>query len=81
MRLVPDTVGTVVAYVLLFGSRKRPLAYRVGTHDPWPLTFDAADRDYLLDARLLHCGGYLHFDSGVPRRDHRPVPRSERPAA
>ena len=62
VRLVPDTTGTVVAYVLLFGSRKRPLAYRVGTHDPWPLTFDPADRDYLLDARLLHCGGYLHFD-------------------
>jgi len=62
VRLVPDTTGTVVAYVLLFGSRKRPLAYRVGTHDPWPLTFDPADRDYLLDVRLLHCGGYLHFD-------------------
>jgi sugar/nucleoside kinase (ribokinase family) len=63
VQMVPDSVGTVVAYVLLFGSRKRPLAYRLGTHDPWPLTFDAADLDYLLDARLLHCGGYLHFDS------------------
>jgi len=63
VRLVPDTTGTIVAYVLLFGSRKRPLAYRLGTHDPWPQTFDDADLDYLLDARLLHCGGYLHFDS------------------
>jgi len=63
VRLVPDTTGTIVAYVLLFGSRKRPLAYRLGTHDPWPLTFEPADLDYLLDARLLHCGGYLHFDS------------------
>ena len=63
MRLVPETVATIVAYVLLFGSRKRPLAYRLGTHDPWPLTFERADLDYLLDARLLHCGGYLHFDS------------------
>ena len=63
VRLAPNTVGTVVAYVLLFGSRKRPLVYRLGTHDPWPLSFDAADLDYLLDARLLHCGGYLHFDS------------------
>jgi 2-dehydro-3-deoxygluconokinase len=62
VRLVPNTVGTIVAYVLLFGSRKRPLAYRLGTHEPWPLTFDAADLNYLLDARLLHCGGYLHFD-------------------
>jgi len=63
VRLVPNTVGTIVAYVLLFDSRKRPLAYRLGTHDPWPLTFEPADRDCLLDARLLHCGGYLHFDS------------------
>lgn len=63
VRLVPDTTGTIVAYVLLFGSRKRPLAYRLGTHDPWPLAFGAADLDHLLDARLLHCGGYLHFDS------------------
>jgi sugar/nucleoside kinase (ribokinase family) len=63
VRLVPETVGTIVAYVLLFGSRKRPLAYSLGTHDPWPLTFDPADLDCLLDARLLHCGGYLHFDS------------------
>jgi 2-dehydro-3-deoxygluconokinase len=63
VRLVPNTVGTIVAYVLLFGSRKRPLAYRLGTHEPWPLTFDAAHLDYLLDARLLHCGGYLHFDA------------------
>ena len=62
VQLVPDTTGTVVAYVLLFGNRKRPLAYRVGSHEPWPLTFDPDDRDYLLDARLLHCGGYLHFD-------------------
>jgi len=63
VRLVPNTVGTIVAYVLLFGSRKRPLVYRLGTHDPWPLIFEPADLDYLLDARLLHCGGYLHFDS------------------
>ena len=63
VRLVPGTTGTIVAYVLLFGSRKRPLAYRLGSHDPWPPTFDPADLDYLLDARLLHCGGYLHFDS------------------
>jgi len=63
VRLVPDTVCAIGAYLLLFGSRKRPLTYRLPTHDPWPLAFDAADLDYLLDARLLHCGGYLHFDS------------------
>ena len=63
VRLVPGAVGAIAAYVLLFGSRKRPLTYRLPTHDPWPLTFEAEDLDYLLDARLLHCGGYLHFDS------------------
>ena len=63
LRLTPGTVIAIGAYLLLFGSRKRPLAYRLPTHDPWPLAFDAADFDYLLDARLLHCGGYLHFDS------------------
>jgi 2-dehydro-3-deoxygluconokinase len=63
VRIVPDSVGAIAAYLLLFGSRKRPLAYRLPTHDPWPLAFEAGDLDYLLDARLLHCGGYLHFDS------------------
>ena len=63
VRLVPGTVVAIAAYLLLFGSRKRPLAIRLPTHDPWPLAFDPADVDYLLDARLLHCGGYLHFDS------------------
>jgi len=63
VRLVPGSVGAIAAYVLLFGSRKRPLTYRLPTHDPWPLIFEPADIDYLLDARLLHCGGYLHFDS------------------
>jgi 2-dehydro-3-deoxygluconokinase len=63
VRLMPGTVGAIGAYLLLFGSRKRPLTYRLPTHEPWPLEFDPADLDYLLDARLLHCGGYLHFDS------------------
>jgi 2-dehydro-3-deoxygluconokinase len=63
VRLVPGTVGAIAAYMLLFGSRKRPLTYRLPTHEPWPLAFEPGDLDYLLDARLLHCGGYLHFDS------------------
>jgi 2-dehydro-3-deoxygluconokinase len=63
VRLVPGSVGAIGAYLLLFGSRKRPLTYRLPTHEPWPIVFEPADIDYLLDARLLHCGGYLHFDS------------------
>ena len=48
-------------YALLFGSRKRPLIYRLPTHDPWPAAFSPAEIDELLAARLLFCGGYLHF--------------------
>lgn len=57
---IPDTVIGIGAYMLLFGSRKRPLAYRLPTHDFWPYQFSADERTALLDARLLHCGGYLH---------------------
>jgi 2-dehydro-3-deoxygluconokinase len=63
VRQVPDTVCAIGAYILLFGSRKRPLAYRMPSHDPWPLSFSDEERAYLLDARALHCGGYLHFES------------------
>jgi sugar/nucleoside kinase (ribokinase family) len=60
---VPDTLAGIGVYVLLFGSRKRPLVYRMPTHLPWPERFDAADLDEILDARALMCGGYLHFQS------------------
>jgi sugar/nucleoside kinase (ribokinase family) len=45
----------------LFGSKKRPLTYRLPSHDPWPRPLGAADKEYLLSGRHLHCGGYLHF--------------------
>lgn len=63
VRQVPDAVCGIAAYILLFGNRKRPLAYRMPSHDPWPLTFSDDEKAYLLDARALHCGGYLHFES------------------
>jgi sugar/nucleoside kinase (ribokinase family) len=47
--------------MLLFGSRKRPLAYRLPTHEPWPARYTPAEVEALLQARLLHHGGYLHF--------------------
>jgi sugar/nucleoside kinase (ribokinase family) len=59
---VPDSVAGIGAYMLLFGSRKRPLAYRLPSHDPWPKEFSAAEIDDLLDTRLIHNGGYLHFE-------------------
>lgn len=55
------TVGGIGAYLLLFGSRKRPLAYRMPTHPLWPLSFDNETQRRLLDARAFHSGGYLHF--------------------
>jgi len=61
VRMIPDTLGAVAVYMLLFGSRKRPLSYRLPTHPLWPLHFSTDEIENLLDARVLHCGGYLHF--------------------
>jgi 2-dehydro-3-deoxygluconokinase len=61
VRMQPDTLAGIGVYMLLFGSRKRPLAYRLPTHEPWPLSFTPQEIDDLLSARLLHNGGYLHF--------------------
>jgi 2-dehydro-3-deoxygluconokinase len=57
----PDTLSGIGIYMLLFGSKKRPLTYRLPTHKPWPIKFSRADADYILSARHLHCAGYLHF--------------------
>lgn len=57
----PGTAAGIGVYMLLFGSRKRPLAYRLPDHEPWPKVFSQEDVDYLLRSSILHCGGYLHF--------------------
>ncbi len=61
IRMEPGTIGGIGVYMLLFGSRKRPLVYRLPTHELWPSTFNASEMAYLLDTRILHCGGYLHY--------------------
>jgi len=61
VRRQADTLSGIGIYLLLFGSKKRPLTYRLPTHHPWPLRLSQADRDYLLSGRHIHCGGYLHF--------------------
>jgi len=48
-------------YVLAFGSRKRPLFYQLPTHDPWPLRYDERQVERMLNSRLIHNGGFLHF--------------------
>jgi len=61
VRREAETLSGLGLYMLLFGSKKRPLTYRLPTHTPWPAEFDAEDRAYALSARHLHCAGYLHF--------------------
>ncbi len=58
---IPGAVGGIGVYLLMFGSRKRPLIYRLPTHSLWQTDFAPDQVDRLLDARLLHLGGYLHF--------------------
>ncbi len=55
-------------YILLFGSRKRPLTGRLATHTPWPEELSPVQEEHLRQARLLHCGGYLHYPQrwGLP---------------
>jgi len=50
-------------YMLLFGSFKRPLTGRLATHAPWPARLSHLAEQRLASARLLHCGGYLHYES------------------
>lgn len=57
----PQTLSGIGIYLLLFGSKKRPLTYRLPTHDPWPRSLDEQTRAYLLSGRHVHCSGYLHF--------------------
>jgi 2-dehydro-3-deoxygluconokinase len=63
VKTVTGTDGGIGVYMLLFGSRKRPLAYRLPTHELWPVKFSPQEVDVILDARLLHNGGYLHHQA------------------
>jgi sugar/nucleoside kinase (ribokinase family) len=58
----PDTLSGIGVYMLLFGSKKRPLTYRMPTHLPWPKPFSDRQKEFLLEShRHIHCAGYLHF--------------------
>ncbi|HWQ45237.1 MAG TPA: carbohydrate kinase family protein [Longilinea sp.] len=56
-----DTETAIGIYMLLFGSKKRPLTYRMPTHDPWPRHFSEDHIRLMQSARHIHCAGYLHF--------------------
>lgn len=58
----PNTLSGIGIYMLLFGSKKRPLTYRLPTHLPWPKPISKQQQEFLLEAhRHIHCAGYLHF--------------------
>jgi len=58
---IPDSKAGIGVYLLLFGSRKRPLTYRIPTHPAWPQKYREDAVAHLLNTKLVHCGGYLHF--------------------
>jgi len=58
---IADSKAGIGVYMLLFESHKRPLTYRMPTHPAWPQKYQEDAVAHLLDAKLLHCGGYLHF--------------------
>lgn len=51
----------IAIYMLLFGSKKRPLTYQMPTHDLWPLKFTGKQQDAVRKSGWFHHGGYLHF--------------------
>jgi sugar/nucleoside kinase (ribokinase family) len=56
------TLSGIGIYMLLFGSKKRPLTYRLPTHRPWPTPITEGQKEFLLGLhRHIHCAGYLHF--------------------
>ncbi|MCZ7545520.1 MAG: carbohydrate kinase family protein [Anaerolineae bacterium] len=61
VRVQPGTTSAIAIYMLLFGSKKRPLTGQVATHAPWPAVFSDADFACVAGARLLHVAGYLHY--------------------
>jgi sugar/nucleoside kinase (ribokinase family) len=61
---VPGSSAGIAIYLLVFGSSKRPLFYRLPTHPLWQTEFSPEAVDHLLDARMLHCGGFLHMKAG-----------------
>ncbi|HME55061.1 MAG TPA: carbohydrate kinase family protein [Candidatus Lokiarchaeia archaeon] len=55
------TSTAIAIYMLLFGSKKRPLTYQLPTHDLWPLKFTKKHLDAVSRSDWFHHGGYLHF--------------------
>lgn len=61
LSIEPNTQSAIAIYMLLFGSPKRPLTFRLPTHHGFPPRLSADQKEFLLNTDLLHCGGFLHF--------------------
>ncbi|MCC7449936.1 MAG: carbohydrate kinase family protein [Anaerolineae bacterium] len=61
VRTAPNEPSSIAIYMLLFGSKKRPLTGRPVLHQPWPCPLDEADLNYIAGAQLVHVAGYLHY--------------------
>jgi len=51
----------IAIFILLFGNDKRPLTFKLPTHDGWPQKFRKKEEKFLLKTDLLHSAGYFHF--------------------
>ena len=50
-------LGAIAIFMLLFGSNKRPLTYRLPTHHGWPLKIDEKNEELLIKFRFISfCG-------------------------
>lgn len=61
VRVAANEQSSIAIYMLLFGSKKRPLTGRPVLHQPWPSPLDELDHGYVRAARLVHVAGYLHY--------------------
>jgi len=48
-------------FILLFGNIKRPLTFRLPTHNGWPQKFGRKLKKCLFNTELLHSAGYYHY--------------------
>jgi sugar/nucleoside kinase (ribokinase family) len=51
----------IAIFILLFGNDKRPLTFKLPTHNGWPQKFRNKEENFLLKTDLLHSAGYFHF--------------------
>ncbi|MFX1450313.1 MAG: carbohydrate kinase family protein [Promethearchaeota archaeon] len=61
LKIQKNTKSAIALFMLLFGNNKRPMTFRMMTHEPIPKSFSKEDLEYVFSSRLLHHAGYLHY--------------------